>query len=372
MAQRYSIATIFSINRSNFTKMEKNDYHILGVMSGTSLDGIDLTECFFHISEAGIWSFKIGKAATIAYPENWKQRLQEAIHFSEGDLKRLNIEYTRFLGGIISEFIFENNMESLDAVCSHGHTILHQPEIGVTLQIGNLPEISELTKQKVVCDFRVKDVSLGGQGAPLVPIGDQMLFSEYDYCLNLGGFANCSFDEGGKRIAYDICPVNIVLNLLANELGLPYDDAGRLAAAGNLDNDLLEKLTALDFYNLPPPKSLGLEWVQKEVLPLLNASSISAQDKLCTFTNHVARELARQFRKGCKVLVTGGGAYNTYLLERVRFVKEMDLVVPDTTLLEFKEALVFGLLGVLRLRNQVNCLSSVTGASEDCSGGVVF
>ncbi len=352
--------------------MKKKDYHILGVMSGTSLDGIDLAECFFSVSETGTWSFKIGKTTTIAYSKNWKRRLQEAIHFSEGRLQSLNVEYTGFLGNIISGFISENNIENLDAVCSHGHTILHQPEKGITLQIGNLPEIAQLTGQQVVCDFRMKDVSLGGQGAPLVPIGDQMLFKEYDYCLNLGGFANCSFQQNGKRIAYDICPVNIVLNLLANELGFAYDDAGRLAAAGNLDNDLLEKLTALDFYMRSPPKSLGLEWVQKEVLPLLNASTILVQDKLRTFTDHAAQELARQFRNGGKVLVTGGGAYNTYLLDKVRDYKEVDLLVPDAALLEYKEALVFGLLGVLRLRNEVNCLSSVTGAIEDCSGGVVF
>jgi anhydro-N-acetylmuramic acid kinase len=352
--------------------MKKNQYHILGVMSGTSLDGIDLSECFFSISESGNWSFKIGKTTTIAYTENWKQRLKEAIHFSEGRLQTLNEEYTRLLGGIISQFISEEKIENLDAVCSHGHTILHQPEKGITLQIGNLPEIAELTNQKVVCDFRVKDVSLGGQGAPLVPIGDQLLFPEYDYCLNLGGFANCSYEQDNKRIAYDICPVNIVLNVLANDLGLPYDDAGKVAEAGNLDKTLLEKLKVLDFYKLSPPKSLGLEWVQKEIFPILNASNISTEDKLCTFTSHVAMELARQFKTGSTFLVTGGGAYNTYLMERIQFYKELDLVVPNKTLLEFKEALVFGLLGVLRLRNEVNCLSSVTGASKDNCGGKVY
>lgn len=372
MAQRYSIAAIFSINRSNFTKMKKKEYHIIGVMSGTSLDGIDLAECFLSVSETGVWRFRIGKTAIVGYSNNWKQRLQEAIHFSEGRLQTLNIEYTQFLGKIISEFTSENKIENLDAVCSHGHTILHQPEKGVTLQIGNLPEISELTKQKVVCDFRVKDVSLGGQGAPLVPIGDRLLFPEYDYCLNLGGFANCSFEQNGNRIAYDICPVNIVLNPLANELGLPYDDGGQLAAGGDLDTNLLEKLTALDFYKHQPPKSLGLEWVQKEISPIIKASSISTEDKLCTFTDHIAQELARQFKIGSKILVTGGGAYNSYLLERVRHYKELDLIVPDAILLEYKEALVFGLLGVLKLRNEVNCLATVTGASKDCSGGEVF
>jgi len=341
-------------------------------MSGTSLDGIDLAECFFSISESGSWRFKIGKATTISYSETWKQRLQEAIHFSEADLQILNVAYTEFLGSLISEFISENKIEKLDAVCSHGHTISHQPEKGITLQIGNLPEIAAWTGQKVVCDFRVKDVSLGGQGAPLVPIGDRMLFPEYDYCLNLGGFANCSFEQDGERIAYDICPVNIALNPLANEVGQPYDDKGKLAAGGNLDTALLAKLEALSYYKEKAPKSLGLEWVQKEVFPILSASNSSTADKLHTFTEQAAKELAGQFRKGSRVLVSGGGAYNSYLLDRVRFYKELNLVVPEAVLLEYKEALVFGLLGVLRLRDEVNSLSSVTGASKDSCGGVVF
>ena len=365
-------SALFSINRSNFTEMKMNQYHIVGVMSGTSLDGIDLAECFFSISETATWSFSIGKTTTVPYSGAWKQRLKEAIRFSEGQLETLNLDYTRLLGGVISDFISEDKIKNLDAVCSHGHTILHQPAKGITLQIGNLPEISEYTNQKVICDFRVKDVSLGGQGAPLVPIGDRLLFSEYDYCLNLGGFANCSYEQDGNRIAYDICPINIVLNALANELGLEYDDGGKLASQGGLDNDLLEKLSALDFYNQQPPKSLGLEWVQKEILPLLNASTISTENKISTFTEHAATELARQFKKGSNVLVTGGGTYNTYLLDRVRHHKDLNLIVPDATLLEFKEALVFGLLGVLRLRNEVNALASVTGAKNDSCGGTVY
>lgn len=352
--------------------MKKNAYHILGVMSGTSLDGIDLAECFFNISEAGIWSFKIGAATTLAYSDSWKQRLKEAILFSEDQLQTLNTEYTRYLGGVISEFIFSEKIVKLDAVCSHGHTILHQPENGITLQIGNLSEIAEITAQKVVCDFRVQDVSLGGQGAPLVPIGDRLLFSEYDYCLNLGGFANCSFEQDGNRIAYDICPVNIVLNHLANEFGLPYDDRGQLAKSGTLSLTVSEALRSLAYYKQRYPKSLSLEWVQQEVFPILNASEISTKDKLRTFTDHAAREVARQFRRGSSVLVTGGGGYNKYFLDRIRYEKDIDLVVPGVKILEYKEALIFGLLGVLRLRDEVNCLASVTGAIKDHSSGTIF
>jgi anhydro-N-acetylmuramic acid kinase len=352
--------------------MNKSSYKVIGVMSGTSLDGIDLAESFFTISKNDQWNFKIGKVETVPYPANWKFRLQEAIHFSEGRLRNLNEEYTQYLAGVISAFIDKHSLEDLDAVCSHGHTILHRPEKGVTLQIGNLPHLATLIEQTVVCDFRVQDVEMGGQGAPLVPIGDRLLFSNYDYCLNLGGFANCSFEKEDQRIAYDICPVNIVLNHYAQKLGVPFDKGGQLAAGGGLDSSLLEQLNALSFYKQAPPKSLGLEWVQQEIFPLLNASKNSAEKILHTFSEHVAMQLATQFHKYSSILVTGGGAYNRYLLERLNHYKDIDLAVPDPVLLEFKEALVFGLLGVLRFRDQVNCLASVTGAKEDHSSGVIL
>ena len=352
--------------------MNKSNYKVLGVMSGTSLDGIDLAECTFTNSTDGSWSFQLGCVKTIPYSGPWKQRLKEGVHFSEGRLRTLNKEYTQYLGEIIAAFIEENQISSLDGVCSHGHTILHQPEKGLTLQIGNLPQIATISKQQVVCDFRVADVALGGQGAPLVPIGDRLLFSNYDYCLNLGGFANASFEKNGRRTAYDICPVNIVLNSLAEQLGMPYDDEGRLARNGSVDKNLLQVLNEIEFYKQSPPKSLGLEWVQNHIFPLLKTYPMVVEDQIATFTEHIAYQLAAQFEQGCNVLVTGGGAYNSYLLERVLDYKKVKLVVPDDKLLEFKEAIIFGLLGVLRLREEVNCLASVTGAKRDHSSGVIF
>ncbi|MBX2829333.1 MAG: anhydro-N-acetylmuramic acid kinase, partial [Flavobacteriaceae bacterium] len=266
--------------------MKKAHYKVVGVMSGTSLDGVDLAECFFSITAAGTWTFEIGNAITVPYSDAWRKRLQEAIHFSKGRLHSLNKEYTQLLGGLIKEFISDQKLENLDAVCSHGHTVLHQPDEGVTLQIGNLEEIAHFSGQKVVCDFREQDVALGGQGAPLVPMGDQLLFSHYDYCLNLGGFANVSSQKDNDRIAYDVCPVNIVLNPLAEQLGHAYDDGGKLAASGNLDKDLLQGLNELFFYKESPPKSLGLEWVQQYVFPLLKTSNISIEDALHTVTEH--------------------------------------------------------------------------------------
>jgi len=341
-------------------------------MSGTSLDGIDLAEIYFRSSEKGTWNFEMGLAETVSYSSIWKNNLQEAILYSEEKIKKLNSQYTKYLGEVIAGFIEKHKLKTLDAVCNHGHTIWHQPENGITLQIGNLPQLATIIKQKVVCDFRVQDVDLGGNGAPLVPIGDRLLFNNYDYCLNLGGFANISFELEAKRIAYDVCPVNIVLNYLTEIIGFPYDYGGKIASEGATDKKLFRQLNKLKYYSEKPPKSLGLEWVQKEIIPLLETSKISTEDKIATFTEHIAFQLALQFQENTSVLVTGGGAYNSYLLERIRWYKNINLVIPSSELIEFKEALIFGLLGVLRLRNEVNCLASVTGAKQNHCSGFVY
>lgn len=340
-------------------------------MSGTSLDGIDLAELIFNYSEEK-WNFQILAAETVPYSSYWKDKLREGINYSEGNLERLDFKYTEKLSEEISKFIKKHKIHEIDAICSHGHTILHQPEKGFTYQIGNLPRISKLLGQTVVCDFRVQDVDLGGQGAPLVPIGDKLLFSEHDYCLNLGGFANCSFESKGERIAFDICPVNIVLNHYAEKLGKDFDEGGNLAASGKIDKELLNQLNALSFYSDKPPKSLGLEWVKATVFPLLASSDISSEDILCTFTEHIAIQLSKQFSVNSSVLITGGGVYNTYLIERLKNLASVAFVVPTSDIIEYKEALIFGLLGILKLRDEINCLSSVTGASKDHSSGKIM
>jgi len=340
-------------------------------MSGTSLDGIDLAEIVFSYLEEK-WDFEILAAETVPYSSYWKDELREAINYSEEQLERLDFKYTEKLSEEILKFIKKHKIQEIDAVCSHGHTILHQPDKGFTYQIGNLPRISKMLGQTVVCDFRVQDVELGGQGAPLVPIGDKLLFSGYDYCLNLGGFANCSFEKNGERIAFDICPVNIVLNKYAEKLGHDYDDGGKLAALGNVDETLLSKLNSLAFYSEKPPKSLGLEWVKEYIFPLLETSEISSETNLRTFTEHIAIQLAKQFPENASVLITGGGAYNSFLIERLKDLSQIEVVIPSPEILEYKEALIFGLLGVLKLQDEVNCLASVTGATNDHSSGKIF
>ena len=353
--------------------MFKENYNILGVMSGTSLDGVDLSTIELTV-KSNVWSFKILDSETIAYSQDWLDKFQNAVAFSTAELQDLNEDYTVLLSEIINDFIRKFNLKNLDAVCSHGHTILHQPQNGFTLQIGNLPKIATLTSQKVVCDFRVQDVQLGGQGAPLVPVGDRILFSKYDYCLNLGGFSNVSFEENNQRIAFDISPVNTVLNYYANKLGLNYDDKGLISKSGKINQNLFDKLNALDFYQKKHPKSLGFEFVKETVLPLIENFDISIQDKMHTFSEHIAFQISKIiFEKQGKILVTGGGAYNLFLLERIQFyLPKVQIVIPNSKILEYKEALIFGLLGVLKLRGEINVLSSVTGASIDHSSGKIY
>lgn len=352
--------------------MNKTTYKVIGVMSGTSLDGIDLAYCSISIDEK--WTFIIEKAETIAYNSEWLETLKQLTQFCLDELKEIDVDYTQYLSEVINQFITKHKITDIDAVCSHGHTALHQPEKLVTYQIGNLPEIATLVENRVVCDFRVQDVKLGGQGAPLVPIGDKLLFSDYDYCLNLGGFANISTQIEGERIAYDICPTNIVMNYYVNTLGLDYDEGGEIAKSGEIHQELLNQLNQLPFYSENAPKSLGLEWVQQYVFPLINQFNLEVKDILRTFVEHIAIQISKVIllKNTSTLLVTGGGAFNTYLIERIEELSACQIVIPSQDIANFKEALVFAFLGVLRLRNQVNCLKSVTGASQNHSSGNIF
>lgn len=350
--------------------MKKGTFDVIGVMSGTSLDGIDLVHVQFR--KTANWEFSIHHTLTLAYPEIWQSRLSQAMTLSLAALEQLNMEYTAYLAQVILDFMEARKIIEVDFVASHGHTVFHQPEKGYTLQIGNRPELAKYLNQVVVCDFRIDDVALGGQGAPLVPIGDGLLFSSYDYCLNLGGFANVSFMEGSRRFAFDICAVNTVLNHLVKDLGLAYDKGGEIAANGKINLELLEALQGLPFYQKPYPKSLGMEWVKSEVFPILGSYSLTTPDLLRTYVEHIALQLSRVFKPDTTVFVTGGGAYNSFLMERTRELSKAKLIVPDSEIVDFKEALIFGLLGVLKSRGEVNCLKDITGASKDHSSGRVY
>ncbi|MBT7850686.1 MAG: anhydro-N-acetylmuramic acid kinase [Flavobacteriaceae bacterium] len=356
----------------NSNLKNKSEYYILGVMSGTSLDGIDL--CLSSFQFVTSWKFQIISAKTVEYSKVWKYRLRNAIDLNPLDLEKLNQDYTQFLAEVIQSFMESCSDIVLDAVCSHGHTVFHEPAHGKTLQIGNLAVLANYLNKTLVCDFRTQDVALGGQGAPLVPIGDALLFSEYDYCLNLGGFANISFEHNSKRMAFDICPVNIILNHFVALLGKEYDSEGQIASTGSVCISLLEELNDLEFYKQLPPKSLGLEWVQSHIFQLIETYNLEPASLLRTLVEHCAIQLSivlnqNHLKKG---LITGGGVFNSFLMQRLSELTKCDLQPANPMIIEFKEALIFGFLGVLKLRNEPNCLQSVTGASRDHSSGVIY
>lgn len=345
-------------------------YFSIGLMSGTSLDGLDI--CYAQFQDETHWEFEILKTETIPYSLEWKNRLQNAIQLSAEDLLALDKEYGFYLGEKTQEFISKNNITDLDFIASHGHTVFHQPQRKFTLQIGDGRALKLITKKPVIYDFRSQDVLMGGNGAPLVPIGDELLFSQYDACLNLGGFSNISLQKNHQRIAFDISPVNVVLNYFAEKLGKNYDENGDFARNGAINFKILEQLNALTFYQKSAPKSLGVEFVNSEVFPLLKDET--PENIIATFTEHIAEQIAKVFNDNQlkTVLVTGGGTFNTYLLEKIREKSHTELIVPDENIINFKEALIFAFMGVLRLRNEVNVLCSATGSSENhCSGIMV-
>jgi anhydro-N-acetylmuramic acid kinase len=356
------------------TNLTPQTYNVIGLMSGTSLDGVDIAFCRFTVNKNS-WDFEIVRAETKAYPEEWRKRLLSSETADAVTFQQTHYEYGTYLGRLVSDFMIKHSVNA-DFVSSHGHTIFHQPDKRFTVQIGAGSAIAAACKTSVVCDFRSLDVALGGQGAPLVPIGDKLLFHEYEYCLNLGGFANVSYEHSGKRKAYDICPVNIVMNDVAERSGKAYDDKGEIARSGMISRYLLNELNELPYFRQPPeiPKSLGKEWVIQNLEPLLDQYEIEDNDLLCTFCEHIAAQIARalESRKTGRMLVTGGGVYNDYLIERIRELVSLEIVIPEKQIIEFKEALIFAFLGVLRMRNEVNCLKSVTGAREDNCGGAVY
>jgi anhydro-N-acetylmuramic acid kinase len=345
-------------------------YTAIGIMSGTSLDGLDIALCEFTFDNS--WSFNIAKARTIDYSDKWRDRLSKAQKLSGFDLLYLDKLFGRYIGESVNDFLSDVNMK-IDFIASHGHTVFHQPEKKLTLQIGSGAEICSTTGINCILDFRSLDIALGGQGAPLVPIGDKMLFSEYSACINIGGFANISFNEKNKRIAYDICPANIILNNLSQKLGSDFDNNGDFGKQGQLNTKLLSELNGIPYYNREYPKSLGREWLEKEFMPIIEKSEISIIDKITTVYHHIAEEIVNSINSNLsKVLITGGGAYNKFLIDLIKHKSKSEIIIPSKEIVEFKEALIFTFLGVLRLRNENNTLATVTGAKKDSSGGTIF
>ncbi|MBL7951932.1 MAG: anhydro-N-acetylmuramic acid kinase [Flavobacteriales bacterium] len=345
---------------------EELRYTALGVMSGSSLDGLDLALCTFAW-KAGKWSFRIEDARTVPYDRAFQQRLLAVMQGSALDLARLDRDLGDLIGNAASQFLAGR---TVDVIASHGHTIFHKPDEGLTVQIGHGARITATNGFPVVTDFRTLDVALGGQGAPLVPLGEQQLFPDHRCFLNIGGICNIAIHRDGRVLGYDVCIGNQALNLLASEAGLSYDKDGALARSGSVNEALLQRLNALPFHQQAPPRSLGREWFDAEVRPLITDPSIALNDRLRTVVQHIALIISNSLgTRRDTVLVTGGGAHNTLLIERLRAVSGREIVVPERTIVDFKEALIFAFLGVRRLNGDSTALASVTGASRDSSGG---
>lgn len=346
-------------------------YKVLGLMSGTSLDGLDLAYAEF-ISKSDTWEVQHIISETLPYSNEFRLWLSTTMECSGAELMHRHMEYGIYLGKSALKFIHKHQLQP-ELIASHGHTIFHQPEHGYTFQLGHGSGIRAITGLKTVWDFRTLDVMLGGQGAPLVPIGDRLLFGNYDACLNLGGICNISFENKNQRIAFDISPFNLVYNWLSKKLGLEFDSGGYYASNGTLNTELLYALNQVEFYSKTPPRSLGKEWIDKNILPLFENYPDSVENHLHTFTIHVAVQIAEILKKYAikNVLITGGGTYNQFFIDQLKKITQTKIIIPTDVIINFKEAIIFALLGVLRIRNEINILSSVTGAICDSTGGII-
>ncbi|MBC7381907.1 MAG: anhydro-N-acetylmuramic acid kinase [Bacteroidia bacterium] len=351
----------------------KEMYRVIGVMSGSSMDGVDVAYCEIYYKNNN-WQFEIKVAHTFPYDEKWRITLSQLYKQYIEVFPKTHAFYGRYLGELINKFIKSHHL-SVDLIASHGHTIFHQPAFGFTAQIGDGSAISAETGLPVVCDFRSMDIALGGQGAPLVPVGDRLLFGKYEACLNLGGIANISFTVGDQMKAFDIGPCNIVLNRVARWLNKPYDDEGKIAASANVDTYLLEKLEVLPYYRINGAKSLGREWINESFWPIVKSyPNMREEEKMATLAQHIANQIAISVNehKLQKILVTGGGTFNKHLIGLIRKHTDAELEIPTDAIVNFKEALIFAFLGVLRIRNEENVLSSVTGSKQNHIGGALY
>ncbi len=357
--------------------MKKNTAHklqIIGLMSGTSLDGVDIAYCTFEFSNQKT-EFELTHTKTVSYPLGLENTLRSATLLKSEDLCFLDKQLGLFFAQQVTLFMEEKQLkiEDIDAIASHGHTVFHQPDRGFTLQIGCGATIALKTGIKVINDFRTKDVLMGGQGAPLVPKGDFDLFQDQaDGFLNLGGFSNISLKKEGVITAFDICPCNLPLNSFSGKMGLSFDKGGALAKSGNLNHKQLAVWDSLAYYNQPAPKSLGTEWLEKYFFSQMD-KTLSAPDALRTCVEHITHQVAKELKKYNlnRVFVTGGGAKNDFLISRLRNTTKTEIFIPNKTTVDFKEALVFAYMGALFLQGKPNNVPSVTGAKTSVCGGVL-
>jgi anhydro-N-acetylmuramic acid kinase len=363
-------------------------YRALGLMSGSSLDGLDLALCHLKVADGSVVHWELKQAGTLPFSEQWQNRLAALPASSAFELALAHADFGRYMGELVQAFFSENALRAkdIDLIASHGHTIFHEPASGFTTQIGDGAALAAVTGCTVISDFRSADVALGGQGAPIAPMADRVLFPGYDFYLNLGGIANITCDAGGRFVAFDVTGANQLMNALAREAGQPFDEDGALAASGETDPAFLKKLNNLPYFEQPYPKSLSNQWVQENLVSLCLASPGTISGKLRTACEHIALQTAgavnailekEDFRKeSYKIFATGGGAFNKFLMKCIRGKcnqkGRFEIVLPEAKIIQFKEACLVALLGVLRMEGVPNCINSVTGASKDAIGGAIY
>lgn len=342
-------------------------------MSGTSLDGLDIIACRFE-KKSNTYNYDILYTETIPYTQKWIKLLNSSTQLSGLELTKLHHDLGKYYGHKVNAFIKNNEIDKSEIgfIASHGHTVFHQPEKGFTLQIGHGANIAYETGIQTIADFRIENVIRGGQGAPLVPIGDQLLFADYDACINLGGFCNISFQKNGQRIAFDIAPCNLPLNNLSKLWGMEFDKNGAIAAQGEINSKLLEQLNQIDYYKKKAPKSLGTEWLNDTFYTYFDNRKDPKLMK--TLVEHITDQIKMVIHQENlkNVLITGGGAYNTTLIESLKMKTNAQITIPSVDLIEFKEALIFAFLGWCKTQQVNNVLSSVTGSKTDGCHGILF
>ncbi len=360
-------------------------YKVIGLMSGSSLDGLDIA--FVQLQEnGGKWSYEILHADCYEYNSELINKLKNAIDLPALDYQLLHTEYGHFLGKQVNLFVEKNNLyHQVSLISSHGHTTFHVPQKLMTAQLGDGAAIAAETHLPVVTDLRAMDIAFGGQGAPIVPIGEKLLLGDYTYFLNLGGIANISANINDSFVAFDVCAANRVLNMLAEEKGFAFDNDGQIAAAGNINHELLQKLNELEYYKLPYPKSLANDFGIKTVFPIIKQSLLSIEDAMRTYVEHIVLQIKNGIVNASgnyklqtinyKLLATGGGAFNSFLMKRLKELLaeiNIEVFIPEENLIRYKEALIMALMGILRWREEYNALSSVTGAKRNSIGGALW
>jgi anhydro-N-acetylmuramic acid kinase len=355
-------------------------YRALGLMSGSSLDGLDIAYAEFEVSGSK-WSYDLKRTQCVPYSVEWKNRLQTATGLSAFNYLQLHADYGHYLGQKVNEFISANGLEyKVQLIGSHGHTTFHAPRSRMTHQLGDGAAIAAETGINVVSDLRNMDVALGGEGAPIVPIGEKYLMPDYDFFLNIGGIANLSVN-GSEYVAFDVCPANRVLNLLAEKMGNAFDEDGKMAESGTLNLELLDILNKLDYYTSTYPKSLDNSYGTDIIMPIIDSYKISVPDALATYSEHITQQIKKSIidvqdlnaEKKYRLLITGGGAFNQFLINRLRrHCPEIEWVVADEKLASYKEALIMAFMAVLRWREEKNVFRSVTGSLRDSIGGAVW